>query len=148
MRPTGPMRASYELTCKHIHDCLRKLTCKHILPWSNATMIRAPPLRRNRASLSPAPLPPLRTFCPRVFGINRHFSQESALQRAQIRAPDWTYARGQPSASSNVPQLPWSVATIFDDCPRSAGTELCSHASQTPFALPPSDILSESFRHK
>jgi hypothetical protein len=33
----------------------------------------------------------LRTFCPRVFGINEHFSQESALREPFFRAPDWTY---------------------------------------------------------
>ena len=64
-----------------------------------ATIIYGPPLRRNRASLSrvadTASSSPLRQesfrFCPRVFGHFRHFSQKSALKRAQIRAPDWTY---------------------------------------------------------
>jgi hypothetical protein len=42
----------------------------------------------------------LRTFCPRVFSINHHFSQESALQRAQIRAPDWTYTLPRPPRHS------------------------------------------------
>ena len=42
---------------------------------------------------APICAPDLRTFCPRVFGINRHFSQESALQTVKFRAPDWTYAR-------------------------------------------------------
>jgi hypothetical protein len=30
-------------------------------------------------------------FCPRVFGINHHFPQESALRRAQIHALLWAY---------------------------------------------------------
>ena len=47
---------------------------------------------------APICAPDLRTFCPRVFGINRHFSQESALQTVKFRAPDWTYAAGQARA--------------------------------------------------
>ena len=65
------------------------------MPWSVATIFYAPPLRRNRASLSRVADTPLRQesfrFCPRVFGINRHFSQESALREAKIHALLWAY---------------------------------------------------------
>ena len=68
------------------------------------------------------------------------------------RASDWTYtgshlratyATASAYASLNVTQLPWSNATMIR-APRSAGTELRSHQLR----CPPSDILSESFRHK
>ena len=71
------------------------------MPWSVATILFAPPLRRNRASLSPreallllSPLFPAQSlgqFCPRVFGDFRHFSQKSALKVPQIRALLWAY---------------------------------------------------------
>ena len=69
------------------------------MSWSNATILYSPPLRRNRAcshasqtQLRPSPdRQESSRFCPRVFGPNRHFPQESALYGPQIRALLWAY---------------------------------------------------------
>ena len=68
----------------HVKACFRlalyALTCLPTLPRSHL-----------RATYATICAPDLRTFCPRVFGINEHFSQESALREPFFRAPDWTY---------------------------------------------------------
>ena len=86
-------------------------------------------------------------FCPRVFANFRHFSQKSALKRAKIRAPDWTYAgpgelrmqaRGTHMRNIHVLEL----ATILYAPPLRR-----KRASLSPALLPPflGQILSESF---
>ena len=109
------------------------------MSWSNATILYSPPLRRNRAcshasqtQLRPSPdRQESSRFCPRVFGPNRHFPQESALYGPQIRAPDWTYA-----GPGELPDAGNICATCLPclDAPRSAGKELALPASQTPFS--------------
>ena len=56
------------------------------MPWSVATICKLPPAPQEQSLLSP-----LRTFCPRVFSINRHFSQKSALKVVKIHALLWAY---------------------------------------------------------
>ena len=58
------------------------------MPWSVATILYFPPLRRKRASLSPRESS---RFRPRVFSKKRHFSQKSALKVVKIRALLWAY---------------------------------------------------------
>jgi hypothetical protein len=100
--------------------------CSNNMPWSVATILYDPPLRRKRALLSPhiydEPLFSDR-FCPRSLVINHHFSQKSALKGPKIRAVDWAY-RGPrerkdagPRESSHMCHMPWSVATILYDPP-------------------------------
>ena len=71
-------------------------------------------------------------FCPRVFANFRHFSQKSALKRAKIRAPDWTYAgpgelrmQARGTHMRNIHALERS--DYLQASPRSAGKELRSH---------------------
>jgi hypothetical protein len=102
--------------------------------------------RRRQCKVSPDRQESSR-FCPRVFGQNRHFSQESALYWPQIRAPDWTYAgpgelrmqaRGTHMRNIHVLEL----ATILYAPPLRR-----KRASLSPALLPPflGQILSESF---
>ena len=78
-------------------------------------------------------------FRPRSLGINHHFSQKSALKQPFFRAPDWTYARGKLKCFTTCP----GATRLWYASPRSAGTELALTRRRHP-----SDILSESFRHK
>ena len=109
------------------------------MPWSKATIIRFPPLRRNRACSPPRRKESFR-FCPRVLANFRHFSQKSALKRAQIRAVDWAY-RGPEGSRMHMLRNCLREAKLLQSAtrlsPRSAGTELRSHASQTQLLPPP-----------
>ena len=138
MRPTGPMWIPEQgdpqegKESSHLHICPG--ACDNP-QWPPAPQEKK--LRFSRVA-DIASLSPLRTFCPRVFGINQHFSQKSALQRAQIRAPDWTYvdpragrsARGQRELTSTY--MPWSVATILFDPPLRRKRASLSPASLSP----------------
>ena len=76
MRPTGPMREASSNVSQHALE--------------QRDYDTLPPAPQEQSLLSRV-ADTLRTFCPRVFGINEHFSQESALREPFFRAPDWTY---------------------------------------------------------
>ena len=74
--------------CARLDLCERQAQMFHNMPWSNATMIRAPPLRRNRACSHASQTPfghSVREFSP-IWGS---FAQEHKVKCAQIRAILW-----------------------------------------------------------
>jgi hypothetical protein len=128
-----------------------------------ATICKHPPapqeqsfaLTRRRHSLSAARKNSL-TFCPRVFPQNRHFSQESAPQRAKIRALLWAYAR--PERAQRITHMQaysaLELATICKHPPapqeqsfaltrRRHSKQRSDHIYSSPLL---GQILSESFR--
>ena len=133
-----------------LHACLphayeKQSFSNHVLPPAPQEQSFAL-TRRRQSKQQPIQPPPRRSessrFCPRVFSNFRYFSQKSALKREKIRALLWAY-RARESSQMQVPgrahiratYMPWSNATISAS-PRSAGTELCSHASQTQLPSP------------
>ena len=165
MRPTGPMREASSNVSQHaleqrdydtrppapqeqsllsrVADTLRTF-CPRVFGinehFSQESALREPFFRAPDWTYTCNIRDYLRSFFrPRSLGINHHFSQKSALKQPFFRAPDWTYARGKLKCFTTCP----GATRLWYAPPRSAGTELALTRRRHP-----SDILSESFRHK